>query len=94
MELITVLIAVVGMIFIILIPGFLLSLAIFPKESDLDSLARLGISAALGFTPQFLLYFADKNLFMRIDSIATYLTILFVALLSLVVWYYRKTRES
>jgi len=80
------------MILLIAVPGFLLSLALYPSKKEIDVMERAGLTIVLGLMPQLLLYFADKNLFIPINSISSYLAILFVSLAGLGVWFYRQSR--
>lgn len=95
MDLITILIVATSMCLIILVPGLTLSLAIFPRKNDLDLIDRLGLSLILGLTPQFLLYFADKNLHTPITGLNTYLIIFLLSFTGIIIYWLRtKTRET
>jgi len=94
MEVFTVTLITVSMILLIFIPGFLLSLAFYPRKDEIDSIERAGLSLVLGLFPQFLLYFADKNFFIPINAITSYMTILLVSLVGLGVWLHRKSNPS
>jgi len=89
MEVITMAEVAIGMILTILVPGVLLSLALFPRKKDLDPVERLGVGAVLGLTPQFLLYFGDKNFYLPITTFTTTATVVLVSLLGLAVWQVR-----
>ena len=89
MELITIAITAIGMILIVMVPGVFLSLALFPKKKDLDMVERLGIGMILGLTPQFLLYFGDKNLSIPITSFTSTAAAVLVSLIGLAVWQVR-----
>ncbi len=88
MDLITISTVAIGMILIVMVPGVLLSLALFPKK-DLDIAERLGVGMILGLTPQFILYFGDKNLSMPITSFTSTAAVILVSLLGLAVWQVR-----
>jgi len=89
MEVITIAEVAVGMILLILVPGILLSLALFPRKKDLDPVERLGVGAVLGLTPQFLLYFGDKNLYLPITEFTSTATVVLVSLVGLAIWLVR-----
>lgn len=74
---------------IVVISGFCLSLAIFPKKDEIDFLDRIGLSVILGFTPFVLLYFFDKNFSVPINFATSVFFVLFVCIAGLIVWAYR-----
>ena len=90
MDIATVTLTAVPMILLIAVPGFMLSLALFPSKEEIDVLERAGVTLVLGLMPQFLLYFADKNMYIPINSITTYMAVLLVSLAGFGVWFYRK----
>lgn len=77
---------------IILISGYCLTLAVFPKKNEIDMPERLGMSIILGFTPFLLLYFFDKNLNIPINFATTLFFILLTCAAGLAVWFLRKRR--
>ncbi|HIE34152.1 MAG TPA: DUF1616 domain-containing protein [Candidatus Altiarchaeales archaeon] len=94
MDIFTVAMVVLSIIFIVLIPGVALSLALFPKKEQLDIVERIGVSIFLGITPQFILYFVDKNFTIPINTTTTYMTILIVTTIGILVWQYRKEKNE
>ncbi len=78
------------MVLAVAIPGAALTYGIFPKKDQLDLAERLGLSFILGFVPQFLLYFADKNFNLPITGTTTFLTIALVTAVGLALWKFRK----
>ncbi|RLI93441.1 MAG: hypothetical protein DRO92_04295 [Candidatus Altiarchaeales archaeon] len=92
MEVYKIFLISVSTIILIFVPGFMLSMAIFPRKDELDNIERIGISFVLGLMPQFLLYFADKNLFIPINTLTSYISIVLVSLMGLVIWFYRVNR--
>jgi len=90
MDIVTVTLTVVPMILLIAVPGFMLSLALFPSREEIDVMERAGVTLVLGLMPQFLLYFTDKNLYIPINSITSYGAVLLVSLTGLGIWFYRK----
>ncbi len=92
MEVYKIFLISVSTIILIFVPGFMLSMAIFPRKYELDNMERVGISFVLGLMPQFLLYFADKNLFIPINTLTSYISIVLVSLMGLVIWFYRVNR--
>ncbi len=89
MDLVTIFIVTIAIILFIVIPGFFLSMAIFPKKEDLDPVERAGLSMILGLTPVFLLYFGDKNFSIPITDYTTLATFLLVSLIGYAGWKYR-----
>jgi len=94
MDIFTVAMVSLSIIFTVLIPGVALSLAIFPKKEQLDIVERIGVSIFLGLTPQFILYFGDKNFTMPINTTTTYMTILIVTAIGILVWQHRKEKNE
>ncbi|MEA1925333.1 MAG: hypothetical protein U9M95_05625 [Candidatus Altiarchaeota archaeon] len=90
MDIVTVTLTAVSMMLFIAVPGFMLSLALFPSRKEIDVMERAGVTFVLGLMPQFLLYFADKNMYIPINSITSYMTVLLVSLAGLGIWFYRK----
>ncbi len=77
---------------IVVISGFCLTLAIFPKKNEIEILERLGLSVILGFTPFVLLYFFDKNFNVPINFITSVLFVLWTCVIGLAVWMLRKSK--
>lgn len=93
MDVISVLTISVLMIIIVLVPGIALSMAIFPRREELDMVERVGISFVLGLTPQFVLYFADKNSIMPINEYTNLLMIILITIIGIAVWNLRRENE-
>jgi len=89
MDLVTISIVTIAIISFIVIPGFLLSMALFPKKEDLDPVERAGLSMILGLAPVFLLYFGDKNFSIPITDYTTLATFLLVSIAGYAGWQYR-----
>jgi uncharacterized membrane protein len=77
----------------VMIPGLMLTLAIFPKKEDISTVERLGISMALGLAPTFILYALDKNFLVSINTATTFATFLAVSLVGFGVWQVRRTMK-
>jgi uncharacterized membrane protein len=90
MDLVSISIVTLAIISFIAIPGFLLSMALFPGREDLDPVERAGLSVILGLTPVFLLYFGDKNFSIPIEDYTTVGAFLLVSLVGYAGWQYRK----
>ncbi|ODS42255.1 MAG: hypothetical protein MSIBF_02660 [Candidatus Altiarchaeales archaeon IMC4] len=76
----------------VLVPGFFLSLGIFPKKTDIDITERIGISFFFGMIPYLLLYFANKNFFTAINAGSVLAMMLAVSVLGFVLWQARKEK--
>ena len=92
MTVFEVLYSAVIIIGIVVISGFCLTLAIFPKRDEIETLERLGLSVILGFTPFVLLYFFDKNFNVPFNFITSVLFVLIVCIAGLLIWTYRKNK--
>ena len=90
MDFLTILITALGMLLVIFIPGFCLSLALFPQRKSLDIVERLGLSFFLGLTPPVLLYFMGKNFFVPANFQTVSPTMGLVSAIGLLVWWVRK----
>ncbi len=75
---------------IVVISGFCLTLAIFPKRDEIETLERLGLSVILGFTPFVLQYFFDKNFNVPFNFITSVLFVLIVCIGGLAIWGWRR----
>lgn len=78
----------------IFVPGYALSMAIFPKKDSISIIERLGLSLILGFTPPFILYFFAKNLFIPMNTQTSAMALLGTTIFSLVIWALRSGRIS
>lgn len=90
MELFTIIWVSIAILAVLLIPGIAMSFAIFPKKGDLEFLHRFALSLVLGFTPFFLLYFAEKNFFVPVNFITISAAILSVFFISMAIWSFRR----
>ncbi|NCN65154.1 MAG: hypothetical protein GW779_04555 [Candidatus Altiarchaeum hamiconexum] len=90
MTLFEVLYSAVIIIGIVVISGFCLTLAIFPKRDEIEIIERLGLSVILGFTPFVMLYFFDKNFNVPINFITSVLFVVIVCIAGLAIWIHRK----
>lgn len=81
-----------AIILFLMVPGLMLSLALFPRRADLDPVERAGLSIILGLTPVFLLYFLDKNVSMPINAYTTSAMFLLVSFAGFAGWQYQKRR--
>jgi len=90
MDIVTVTLTAVPMILLVAVPGFMLSLALFPSREEIDVPERAGLILVLGLMPQFVLYFADKNMYIPINSITSWMAVFLVSLAGFGVWFYRK----
>ena len=79
-----------GLMLLIVIPGLALSLAVFPKKDELDSIERLGFSFVLGLVPQVVQYFLDKNFSVEVNTSTTLGVMAAFTLLGLAVWKMRQ----
>ncbi|MBN2013663.1 MAG: hypothetical protein JW778_00635 [Candidatus Altiarchaeota archaeon] len=90
MELYAIVFIALAIIVYVMVPGLMISLALFPKRKDLDPVERAGVSTILGLIPTLLLYFLDKNFSMPIDSYTTTATFLLVSFIGFAGWQYHK----
>jgi uncharacterized membrane protein len=64
----TITILLLEMIIIMVIPGFLLSLAVFPKRSAMSMSERLALSFGLGLTGPLVLYILNNALNVPVNA--------------------------
>jgi uncharacterized membrane protein len=81
------------MVAYVMIPGIMLTLAVFPKKDDICIVERLGIGMALGLAPTFILYALEKNLMVPINTSTTFITFLVVSLAGLGIWQVRRNTK-
>jgi len=89
MDFNTIAIGVVGILLYLLIPGFALSLGLFPRKKDLGLTERFGLAAFLGMLTPMILYFNDKNFFVPINQETTYMVLISLTVLGLLAWIVR-----
>jgi uncharacterized membrane protein len=69
----TITILLLEMIIIMVIPGFLLSLAVFPKRSAMSMSERLALSFGLGFTGSLVLYILNNAMNVPVNAVMSLL---------------------
>lgn len=69
----TIILLLVEMFVFILIPGFLLSLALFPKRKAVSMSERVALSLGLGLTPPLLLTLLNTTLEVKVNFISALL---------------------
>ena len=89
MDVTTIIIGAIGIVLMVFIPGYCLTLALFSKK-ELYFVERSGISFILGFTVQVVLYALNTWLSILITPMTTYVVSILVCLIGLGVWYKRK----
>ncbi|MFH0859983.1 MAG: DUF1616 domain-containing protein [Candidatus Altiarchaeota archaeon] len=71
---------------LIVVPGYALTLALFPKKNEIDTIERMGLVFLLGLTPMILLYFLNKNFGIAITTSSTALSVAVVTLTGLIIY--------
>ena len=94
MEFQSIVIGTAALILLVSVPGYALSLALFPRRDEIDLVERIGFTFVLGFVPWILEYFLDKNFGVSITGDMTLGYIAFVTLAGLAVWKIRQGRKS
>ncbi|MBN2518068.1 MAG: DUF1616 domain-containing protein [Candidatus Altiarchaeota archaeon] len=74
---------------VIMIPGYLLTLALFPKKDDLEFSERFALSFALGLTPVFLLTTLNLVLNFKINFFTDLIMVLIVSAIGILGYVYR-----
>jgi uncharacterized membrane protein len=74
---------------VIMVPGFLLSLALFPRREELETSERIALSFFLGLAPIFILTTLNILLEVRITFMSDLLAFLFVSGFGILVFLYR-----
>lgn len=75
----TIAILLIEMTVAIIVPGFLLSLAIFPKRHALQMSERVALSFGLGLTPAFLIMLLALTMKARVDFMILLVALIVVA---------------
>lgn len=94
MEIPAIIAGTVGIMLLVLIPGLSVSLALFPRKDELDSVERFGFSFVFGLIPQVIQYFLDKNLNVPITTSTTLGVIAAVTAAGLAVWKLRRKHHD
>lgn len=79
----------IGILFLLMVPGLAVSLALYPKKDEISFAERAGMSFILGLIPHFLLYAASKNLDIPVNTTTTLLYAGAVSAIGLVLWQIR-----
>jgi len=74
---------------VILIPGFLISWALFPKKENLRMSERLAMSLGLGLLPMLLLMIMNMALEVKVTFLTDLIVLLLVSIVAVVVFLYR-----
>ncbi len=80
----TIALLIAEMLVMIMIPGFLLSLALFPKRHEMAMSERLALSFGLGLAPPFVLTLLNILLEVRVNVVTSALVLAFFAIIGLV----------
>ncbi|MBS3080834.1 DUF1616 domain-containing protein [Candidatus Pacearchaeota archaeon] len=85
-----------GSLYVLFLPGFVLSFLFFPKndESSIDWIERLALSFALSIAIVPLTIFYLNLIGIRINLLNSFLTILLIILLGLVLLYIKGIKKS
>jgi hypothetical protein len=94
MEFQSIVIGTAALMLLVSVPGYALSLALFPRRDELDFSERIGFSFVLGFVPWTLEYFLDKNFGFPVNGETTLGFIAFATIAGLAVWKIRQGRQS
>jgi len=83
---------ILGAIFILFIPGYAMTLALF-KEGELNKIERIALSFALSIaTVPLALFYLNWGLGIKINLINLILIVLLIVISSLIVWRVRTNR--
>lgn len=82
----TIVLLIAEMLVVILIPGFLLSLALFPKRTAMAMSERLGLSFGLGLASPFILTLLNISLGVRVNLVSSMMTFFFLSALGLILF--------
>jgi len=77
---------------LVLIPGFALSLALYPRKDELDFSERLALSFLLGLVPELILYILDKNFAIATTMKSVWMVVMVCTLAGVVIWRIRLQR--
>lgn len=80
---------IVGVLIVLFIPGYFLTLALFPKKDELEETERIAMALPLGLMPIFLLTVLDLTVGLRFSFLVNVIAILFVCLVSAYFFYKR-----
>jgi uncharacterized membrane protein len=75
---------ILQLFFLVMIPGFLLSLAIFPKRFAMAFIERIALSFGLGLAPAFILMLLNVTLEVKVTSVTSIIAFLAICILGLV----------
>jgi uncharacterized membrane protein len=78
----------------LLIPGFALTFALFPRTTEIKGSERFGLAFVFGLVPQLLSYFLAKNASIPINETTTYAVLAATSLAGVVIWQYRLKQKA
>jgi uncharacterized membrane protein len=82
----TIMLLILEMFVFILIPGFLLCLALFPKRKAFSMSERVALSLGLGLTPPFLLTLLNTTLEVKVNFVSALLVFLISCIIGILVF--------
>lgn len=85
----TIALLVVEMLVVMMIPGFLLSLALFPKRVAMAMSERLALSFGLGLAPAFVLNLLNVSMGVRVNFLTSLMVFLFLCIAGVLGFLYR-----
>ncbi|MDD5112330.1 MAG: DUF1616 domain-containing protein [Candidatus Altiarchaeota archaeon] len=94
MEFQSIVIGTAALMLIVAVPGYAITLALFPRKDELDFVERLGFSFALGFVPWMVQYILAKNLGFPVTMETTLGLISLVTAAGLIGWKLRNSPKS
>ena len=93
MDLASILLGIVVLLFALTVPGYCIALAVFPRRSDIDLLERLALSFVFSivFLP-LLMLIENQLLGIPINQISSAASVLVLIIAGLAVWMIRTSR--
>jgi uncharacterized membrane protein len=85
----TILVLLIQMIIVIMIPGFLLSLGVFPKRKAMSMGERLALSFGLGLAAPFLLTMLNISVGMHVNYVTSIMVFLALSAIGILAFIYR-----
>ncbi len=80
---------ILAALIVVMIPGFLLTLALFPKRNAMPMSERLALAFGLGLAPPFALNLLNVLLDVRVNLVTSLLAFLFVCAIGILGFLYK-----
>jgi uncharacterized membrane protein len=94
-DILSIVSAFFGILFVLFIPGYALTWAFYPRKEQLELIERIILSFALSIsTVSLFIFFMNYVLKISINIFSVFLVIIFLTFLGIAIWYKRSSKKE